>query len=161
MPRKVGTVPESYYSGCLAEPSDCKELYYDNTLVYYAITVKCLKVGLRNSQVDLDMMLLLLKKKGIHILYKKYELDSQHNALHVHGVFIMERPLKSYYPFRWDGWTIYFDRLKEDYDLWRWLNYLTKGDPNSQILILNMALSEYMFVDRKIDQTATELDYRK
>lgn len=128
--------------GDLAKPGEASLQY-----VYrYACTMKpnmkleqnnesIMNIALKNQFDDLDS----------RIENKKFELDSN-GVLHVHFTYITSTKIKSYYRYFKKGWMIHLSFLKDEPSYQRWCHYLTKGDPNDQVLFEARCQREYMFV---------------
>lgn len=110
---------------------------------YYACTVKPNMVADRNDKIKLD---LCVEKQfcGLNIQDRKYEMDAK-GVLHVHFTLVTRSKFKSYYAFFKKGWSIHLSLIKDKLALCRWKHYLTKGDPDDQVLLLAHARTTYLF----------------
>lgn len=122
----------------LAKPANVESILH-----YYAVTMK---PNMAIEQNNVDMLELVFDDRfGDYVTnYPKYELDSR-SVLHKHFTLVVPYKLKSYYPFKRKGWMIHLKKLKDTSAVFKWRHYLTKGEPDEQVLLMAQAQTQYMF----------------
>lgn len=110
---------------------------------YYAVTVK---PNSKLEQNDKDILERVVGEQfeGFRLDDRKYELDSL-GILHIHFTLVSSFKIKSYYRFFKKGWMIHLSFIKDKIALCRWKHYLTKGDPDDQVLVMAKARTTYLF----------------
>lgn len=111
----------------------------------YAVTMKP-NSKLEQNNPDIMQMVLLQQFDDFDAKIEdlKYEMDSK-SVLHCHFTYLTLKKLRSYYPFFKKGWMIHMTIITDDVAYRKWKHYLSKSDPNDQVLFEARCQKEYMF----------------